>query len=55
MLLSNWEDFGSNSNADAYDLNVRWMANQSGRRSWRCRMCSTGQVDLSGDGNGDAW
>jgi hypothetical protein len=26
-MLSNWEDFGSNSYADAYDRNIRWIAN----------------------------
>ena len=27
VILNNWEDFGTKANADAYDKNIRWLAN----------------------------
>jgi len=55
VLLSNWEDFGASANADAYDKNLRWVANHPWIRIVSLEDVLTGQVDLGGDGFGDAW
>lgn len=55
VLLSNWEDFGAGANADAYDRNLRWIANHPWVEVVALEDVLTGQVDLGGDGNGDAW
>lgn len=54
-LLSNWEDFGSSANANAYDRNLRWMANRPWIELVDLKDVLTGQVDLNHDGNGDNW
>ncbi len=55
VLLSNWEDFIGNANADAYDRNLRWIANRPWIEVVSLKDVLTGQVDLNRDGNGDAW
>jgi len=54
-LFSNWEDFGANASADAYDKNVRWIANHPWVQAVALEEVATGQVDLTGDGHGDDW
>jgi hypothetical protein len=56
-LLSDWEDFRTGSQADAYDLNLRWIANRPWIELVSLDDVATGQVDLSepADGTGDAW
>lgn len=55
VLLSNWEDFGAVANADAYDKNMRWIANHPWIEVVALEDVLTGQVDLNRDGNGDNW
>ncbi|HMP77068.1 MAG TPA: alpha-amylase family glycosyl hydrolase [Kiritimatiellia bacterium] len=55
VLLSNWEDFTSKANADAYDRNMRWIANRPWIEVVALQDVLTGQVDLNRDGNGDWW
>jgi hypothetical protein len=54
-LLSNWEDFGSGTQADAYDKNVRWIANHPWVQLVALDDIARQQVDLGGDGVGDGW
>lgn len=55
VLLSNWEDFGVQANADAYDRNLRWIANRPWIEVVALEDVLTGQVDLNRDGFGDNW
>lgn len=55
VLFSNWEDFGSIANANAYDRNIRWIANRPWIEIVSLRDVLTGQVDLNRDGAGDSW
>ena len=56
-LLNDWEDFRTGTNADAYDLNLRWLANRPWIELVTLEDVATGQVDLSqpADGLGDTW
>ncbi|HEY8240167.1 MAG TPA: hypothetical protein VIH35_01910, partial [Kiritimatiellia bacterium] len=54
-LLSNWEDFGSTTQADAYDKNIRWIANHPWVQLVALDDIARQQIDLGGDGAGDAW
>ena len=54
-LLSNWEDFGSTTQADAYDKNIRWIANHPWVQLVALDDIARQQVDLGGDGVGDGW
>jgi glycosidase len=56
-LLSDWNDFRSGINADAYDLNLRWLANRPWIEIVTLEDVANGNVDLSqpADGNGDTW
>ena len=55
VLMSNWEDFGNISQANSYDLNVRWLANRPWTHVVALEQIAAGEVDLNGDGNGDSW
>lgn len=55
VLFSNWEDFGSMANANAYDRNIRWIANRPWIEIVALEDVLNGQVDLNRDGAGDAW
>lgn len=55
VLLSNWEDYGSGANANAYDRNIRWIANRPWIEIVSLKDVLSGQVDLNRDGSGDAW
>ncbi len=52
-ILSNWEDFGSSSQADAYDRNLRWLANHPWTQLVSLEEVAAGEVDTDGDGNGN--
>ncbi|HQQ03660.1 MAG TPA: alpha-amylase family glycosyl hydrolase [Kiritimatiellia bacterium] len=54
-ILSNWEDFGDLDDANAYDINLRWMANHPWIRIVALEEIAAGQVDINNDGWGDAW
>jgi hypothetical protein len=55
VLFSNWEDFTSKTSADAYDVNMRWIANHPWIQVVTLQDIITGKVDLNGDGFGDNW
>ncbi len=56
-LLSDWEDFRTGSQADAYDLNLRWLANRPWIELVTLDEVAGGEIDLSqpADGLGDTW
>ncbi len=54
-LFSNWEDFGANASADAYDANLRWMANHPWIQIVSYKQIADGEVDSNQDGVGDQW
>ncbi|MGJ8651862.1 MAG: alpha-amylase family glycosyl hydrolase [Opitutaceae bacterium] len=56
-LLSDWEDFRTEDQADAYDLNLRWIANRPWVELVTLDDVATGEIDLSqpADGSGDTW
>ena len=55
VLLSSWEDFTSKTLADAYDVNLYWMANRPWIHGVTLESILRNEVDLDGDGWGDAW
>jgi len=57
ILFSNWEDFADKAKADAYDKNIRWLANHPWTQLVTPDQIANGEVDLSQppDGVGDAW
>ncbi|HMP71641.1 MAG TPA: alpha-amylase family glycosyl hydrolase [Kiritimatiellia bacterium] len=55
VLMSNWEDFTSKTLADAYDLNMRWIANRPWIKTVTLEDILTEQIDLDGSGSGNAW
>lgn len=57
VLLSNWDDFGTKTFADAYDRSIRWMASRPWVELVTPDRIGSGQVDLSvpADGMGDTW
>ncbi|MGD9873729.1 MAG: alpha-amylase family glycosyl hydrolase [Kiritimatiellia bacterium] len=54
-ILSNWEDFGDLDDANAYDINLRWMANHPWIRIVSLEQIAAGQVDIDNNGSGDSW
>ena len=54
-LLSNWEDFTDNDDADAYDRNIRWLANRPWTALVALEQIAAGEVDAWGDEAGDMW
>ena len=54
-IFSNWEDFGDGDNADAYDDNMRWIANHPWINVVALEQITAGQVDTTGDDSGDPW
>ena len=55
LLMSNWDDFANNDNADGYDRNIRWMANHQWINIVALEQIVRDEVDINGDGNGDSW
>lgn len=54
-LFSPWESFGDKAKADAYDRNIRWIANHPWVELVSHQQIARGQVDITGDGAGDYW
>lgn len=56
-ILSDWENFRTAANADAYDLNLRWIANRPWIALVKLDDVTSGAIDLSqpADGEGDTW
>jgi len=56
-LVYDWEDFGNLAQADAYDQNLRWLANRPWIEILTLEEVAAGAVDLSQppDGLGDTW
>lgn len=57
ILVSDMEDFGNKAQADAYDRNLRWLANRPWVQIVSLDDIANGEVDLSQppDGQGDIW
>jgi len=55
ILFSNWEDFANKVSADAYDVNMRWIANHPWIQLVTLEDILAGNVDLNGDEFGDNW
>ncbi|NQU11303.1 hypothetical protein HQ590_10960, partial [bacterium] len=55
ILFSDWTDFLTHASADAYDLNLRWLASHPWIQVVTPDQIALGQVDITGDGSGDAW
>jgi len=55
LVYSAWDDFLDADNADAYDALVRWLANRAWVDVVTLEDIANDQVDLTGDGNGDAF
>jgi hypothetical protein len=56
-LMSNWENFGENSKADAYDRNIRWLASRGWIQFITPDQIANNQIDISTppDAVPDAW
>jgi len=54
-IFSSWEDFGANASADAYDANLRWIANRPWIQVVSFKQIADGQIDSNTDGSGDPW
>lgn len=56
-ILSDWEEFRTTANANAYDRNLRWMINRPWIDLVKLDDITDGNVDLSepADGTGDPW
>jgi len=48
-LFSDWEDFTNNGNADAYDANVRWIANHPWVQMATFKQITSGQIPIYGN------
>ena len=56
-ILSDWEDFSTIENANAYDINLRWITNRPWITLVKIDDIIEGNIDLSEpyDGDGDPW
>ena len=54
-LMKNWETFRNPDNALAYDYVIRWIANRPWVALVGLEDIAAGEVDITGDGNGDTW
>jgi len=55
VLMSNWEDFNTLTNCNAYDKNIRWLANRPWTKVVALEQIAGNEVDKTGDDAGDAW
>lgn len=55
VLYHHWDELAEAANAEAYDKNLRWMANKPWIRIVTPEQIVTNQVDINRDGIGDAW
>lgn len=51
ILFSDWSDFGNKTQADAYDINLRWMASRPWIRITTPQEIAAGQVPYRGSDN----
>jgi hypothetical protein len=54
-VFSTWEAFTDNDKADAYDANIRWIANRPWVALVTLEQIAADEVDTWGDPAGDAW
>ena len=54
-LMSNWEDFNTLANANAYDRNIIWMANRPWIEIVALEDIAAGRIDKTWDGVGEGW
>jgi hypothetical protein len=55
ILGSDWSDFVSKANADAYDINLAWMASRPWIQITTPQAIAAGEVDSNRDGTPEAW
>ncbi|MBT8044221.1 MAG: hypothetical protein KJO79_04660, partial [Verrucomicrobiae bacterium] len=55
VLYHHWDELADVANANAYDTNLRWMANKPWIKIVTPDQIASGQVDVTGDGVGDTW
>ena len=55
ILGSGWTDFTSKASADAYDINVAWMASRPWIQITTPEAIAAGEVDSNRDGTPEAW
>ncbi|MDA3874997.1 MAG: hypothetical protein PF795_13695, partial [Kiritimatiellae bacterium] len=55
VLHSSWDDFLDEENADAYDHLLRWLSNRPWIEVVTLEEIADGEVDVTGDGNGNQW
>jgi len=53
--FGNWEEYTNNAKSDAYDKNIRWIANHPWIQMVSLEQILRGQVDASADGVPDNW
>ncbi len=54
-LFADWSAFGDAARANAYDRNIRWIANRPWVELVTHGQILRGEVDLNGDGSGEYW
>ena len=54
-MVSNWETFTGNTSCDAYDANIRWIANRPWVHLVTLDQIASREVDVTGDDEGDWW
>jgi len=54
-LFTNWEQFQQNAKADAYDDNLRWLANRPWTQVVALEQIANGDIDTWGDDASDTW
>jgi glycosidase len=55
ILGSDWSDFVSKANADAYDINLAWMASRPWIQITTPQAIAAGEVDSNRDGTPEVW
>ncbi len=55
ILASDWSDFTTKANADAYDANIRWMASRPWIQIVTPQQIAAGLVDGAASGAGTTW
>ncbi len=55
VLYHHWDELADPANANAYDTNLRWVANKPWIEVVTPDQIASGQIDITGDGVGDVW
>ncbi len=55
VLYHHWDELAEAANANAYDTNLRWVANKPWIEVVTPDQIASGQIDVTGDGVGDVW